>query len=187
MAFEKELIEVLVLLIKRIKKDPFEMLSQECKGISIPVIEKFFIKGFDRKDYWQEADAVLYEAVEGYDDTKGMAFSNYYRMRIENRFTDILRKQTNDKRKANNLTSEWDETLFSPFRHKESAPEEELIVKEAISEYLTLLSPLEKEVLSGRMNNESYEHLAKRLNCSKEKAQHAMYRARKKLRYLLSE
>lgn len=189
MIVDKQLVEILVLLIQEIKQDPFELLVEECKPVSVPIIEKYFIRGFDRKDYWQEANQVLFESVESYEGSKGVDFTYYFKIRMENHFTDLLRRETNYKRKANEKTIDLEKVdplrLRKGRRIIDDTPEEAVRVKEAYGEYLTVLSVFEKDVFTARLNNETYDHIARRLSCTREKVENAMSRCREKMKALL--
>lgn len=188
---EKSIIEILILIIKYLKVDPFVHISKQLDPIKMSVISKFYIEGYDREDCMQEANKALYEAIQKYNPSSPMNFPQYYKMYLTNRFIQLLRNSQALKRKgmADAMRIEnADEILkekISSF--SASSPEEQSILHESFDTYLSELSSFEKEVFHLSLIETSYEEIALQLNCSKDKVENALYRCKVKLKDLLGE
>jgi RNA polymerase sporulation-specific sigma factor len=183
---DKPLIELLVLLVTKVKKDPFEQLAEECRPLLIHLMKKYYIKGFEYQDYWQEANRALFEAVKGFDPNKGIEFTTYLSRVVMNHFNDLIR-YTHSKRRIGEEQVLFLEDMTQAKEHNvylmgEGAnPEDLYLAKEALQENITLLSDFESQVLAARLNNNSYDQIAKKLDCTKSQAQQALYRCKVKL------
>lgn len=191
MDLDKEFIEILVFMVKKVRKDPFECLAEQCKPLMLGAIEKYYISDFEREDYWQEANKALFEAVNKYDIFQGKDFTYYFYRLMLNHFNDLVRRDLAVKRRGNTTKRSYIE-VDSAVEYAQqmapqgvNAPEDALLVKEAYEEYIPMLSSFEKRVLIARMEANTYEEIAGQLDCSKEKVHHALYRCKRKLREMI--
>lgn len=191
MELNKEFIEILVFMVKKVRKDPYECLADQCKPLIFGAIDKYYISGFEREDYWQEANKALFEAVNKYDILQERDFTYYFYQLMINHFNDLVRRDLALKRRGNTTKRSHIEidTALEERKQRDSyagnTPEEALLIKEAYEEYIPLLSPFEKKVLTATMEANTKEEIAQELKCTKEKVNHALYRCKQKLKQMI--
>lgn len=184
-------IELLVFMLQNVDGDPFLILADILKPIIYQSIKQRYIRGFDREDFLQEANKVFVESINKYKFEEEMKFPQYFSMQLENHLNMLIRKETALKRRSIKEATSYDELnelrkmKFHSTSGSNVSPEESAIVQETLHEYISDLSSFEKEVFFFYIADVSYEEIARRLNCEKEKAQSAMYRCGVKLKKII--
>jgi len=184
----KNLPELLVLLVQNIKVQPFEKLLEICQPITLSVMSKYFLKGYDRDDFLQESRRVLINAANEYRIEEGMPFLQYYHMSLSNRLNMLVRKELAQKRKINMETFSLDELTDRAGSHVRGTspttddPEEATIVKEMFESYIIELSPFEEDIFELFLKGLLPEEIGEELNLSVKQVTNALYRCSTKLR-----
>ncbi|UQS83944.1 hypothetical protein [Bombilactobacillus thymidiniphilus] len=70
-----------------------------------PLIERlrqmYRLQLFEREDWYQEARLVCFSTCLLFDDQQGSRFGSFYKMRLKNHITNLLRQQAAFKRRSN--------------------------------------------------------------------------------------
>lgn len=74
---------------------------------------KYFIDGYDRNDWYQEAFLVCYQTCKLFDSNSGSKFGSFFKLKFQNHIIDIIRRENAYKRKANQGTESYDKLLVS--------------------------------------------------------------------------
>lgn len=151
----------------------------------------YFLPGGDREDILQEARLGLIVAAEQYRSDRGASFQTYANMVVERRVITAVRTATRGKHaplsqavSLNAPVQESDDdsgltvgdTLPSPDAED---PAERAIAREGLAEIVersVRLTPLEREVIAGRLNGDSYDEIG-----SRKRVDNALQRAKHKL------
>lgn len=185
--------ELLIFMLKTIEGDPFNLLVESCRPVMLNAINKRFIRGYDREDFFQEAKEVLVETVKKYKFDTDLRFLQYYSMCLETHLDNLVRKESALKRRSIKEASSLDEFYektgidYSTGNGYDMNPENKAIANETFGEYLLDLSTFEKEVFYHYLTDLSYEEIAEQLNSTKTKVQNAFYRCGMKFRRLVDE
>jgi len=185
---QKNLPELLVMLIQNVKEDPFETLLRISKPITLSVMSGYFLKDYDRDDFLQEARRVLIKAANEYNIKEGMRFLQYYHMSLSNHLNMLVRKEYAQKRRVNIETSSLDELTDSYGDHIRGTsptmydPEEATIAKEMFESYIIELSPFEEEIFGLFLGGLSLEEIGEKLKLNVKQVTNALYRCSTKLR-----
>ncbi|WP_172188987.1 sigma-70 family RNA polymerase sigma factor [Lentilactobacillus kribbianus] len=59
---------------------------------------QFFIIGFDKDDWYQEARLVLFHSAQRFNPTKQVTFGSFYKRNLRNRIIDLIRATQAQKR-----------------------------------------------------------------------------------------
>ncbi|PRY82363.1 sigma-70 family RNA polymerase sigma factor [Alkalibacterium olivapovliticus] len=165
----------------------FSVLLERCQPIIRRTTFRRYIKGYDREDLYQEACVVLVEASQKYDFSKGMSFNQYACLCIDNHFHRLIRWNNAMKRQsirdALSLEGVMEDNGYQLAGHSNVVqPEDRPIIEETAEEYFTCLSSFEKEVCLYCYMGYSYDDIAEKLNCSRNKVLNAKHRCTEKYR-----
>jgi Sigma-70 region 2. len=61
---------------------------------------QYYIVGYDRNDWYQEAFLVCYQTCVLYDGQAGSKFGSFFKMKFKNHVIDIIRRENAVKRRA---------------------------------------------------------------------------------------
>jgi len=127
---------------------------------------QYYISGFDRNDWYQEAALVCYQTCNLYNGTSGSKFGSFFKLKFKNRIIDIIRRENALKRKANNNAESLeylranDEIIELVSGHSQSVETSELI-KNVLQE----MSYLELVAFQYLLGKNSAEKICQELNC----------------------
>ncbi|MQS44841.1 sigma-70 family RNA polymerase sigma factor [Companilactobacillus mishanensis] len=80
-----------------------------------PIVDNFYkiywIEGYDRNDWYQEAYIVCHQTCKIYDGDHGSKFANFFKMRFNNHIVSIIRAQRAIKRRANSETQSFESIM----------------------------------------------------------------------------
>lgn len=178
--------DLLVLSIQTTGSNPFDELIEICKPITYGVTKRFFLPGYEREDFLQEAQTVLVSSVYNWNIDKGMPFLQYYHMQLSNHLKMLVRKNHAQKRCINLETSSLDNLVEEVGVHVQGTtcvttlPEEMLLLKETIDSHALDLSPFELDVYIMYLKGKSVEEISCLLSVEPGKIKNAMYRCRMK-------
>lgn len=193
--FIEELTDVqLLFLIKYANKDPFEVLLMRYYPLVGKATQGFFIRGYDKDDFWQEARMVFYHAVYSYDETKGFTFGKFFQLALRNHIYSLVRRDMAQKRTMEKTAISLEglaEKGICPFEGKESSKEpsplDYAIVNDQLSEYASSLSPLEQKVFSTYLQDGTLEEMAKEFDTTVDQIKNALDRCKRKMKKQLSD
>lgn len=186
--------EELIFMIKYGDKDPFEVLMRRYAPLVGKVVQKYFLRGFDRDDLWQESRLVLYHTIYSYKEAEGHTFGKFYQRTLTNHFTSLVRKETAQKRHAGNLAVSYEGLAEKGVNFHEEGkgynelnPLEQVLLKDKLEKYSNSLSPLERQVFGAHMMNHSIEEIAESMDAKVSKIKNALDRCKRKLREQMHE
>lgn len=153
----------------------------------LPYIEKKATEskgcGLDRDDVVQEGLIGLFGAIRGYEPDKGAEFTTYAYSCINNSIVSALRAA--GRKKHSMLNSALPIEAADGVSGGET-PEQTTISNESLRDLRekiqTLLSPLERKVLTLRLSGKSYVEIADRLSRTQKSVDNAVQRIRRKLK-----
>lgn len=164
------------------------------------IARKYFIQGADYEDVMQEGYIGFYEAVLNYKKGYRLNFQSFAYYCIQKNIFDAIQAASRKKRKAQAEAISLDEEI--PEQDKESRlriidqiihqgninPEDMVIMKIMVKELVTVLSPLEKQVLKAHLEGKSYEEMSKEIKKEPKAIGNALQRARAKIKeYFMDE
>ena len=155
-------------------------------------------KGIDYNDLYQEGLIGLINAVDGFKNRKDIKFSTFAFLCIKRSIITAVRNANRMKHKVLNESysldyeSKLSEQSFDNVVASTTGSLEDLLVSKENNEIFNKklsseLSSFEKEVYELRINNFSYEEIAKMLGKTRKAVDGALVRVRIKLRKILDE
>lgn len=184
----------LLFLIKYASKDPFEVLLLRYYPLVGKATQGFFIRGYDKDDFWQEARMVFYHAVYSYDETKGFTFGKFFQLALRNHIYSLVRKDMAQKRTMEKTATSLEgltEKGICPYGGKESSQEptplEYAMVNDQLSDYSNSLSHLEKKVFGAYLKHETIEGMAEQFGTTINQIKNALDRCKRKMKKQLDE
>lgn len=189
---EKELLDEELLDTRRLHTELFEELLQVSTPITMSIVTRYFMNGYETEDMMQEAKVVLIESLNDYDKAIGMPFLKYYHMKLTNHFNMLVRREHADKRKVNLKASSLDSLMEEAGDYVRGTscvltnPENMVIAKEAYSEYINQLSRFEYNVYLLFMDGQTIERIAAVLGSSETKVMNAWYRCTLKFKNIMN-
>lgn len=179
-------------LIQRIQSGESQLypeLFDQCQPIIKRTTYRRYIKGYERDDLYQEACLVIVQASQKYECNKGMNFNQYVCLCIDNHFHRLIRWNNAVKRRSirESLSLEGviEENGYQLVGFSQAIqPEDKPIINETVEEYLCKLSTFEKEVCLNCYLGYSYDDIAEKLNCTRNKVVNAKHRCTEKYRKL---
>lgn len=132
-----------------------------------PIVRKcrreYYINGYDKEDFDQEARLVLYRSACRFETARKTSFGTFYSHNLRNQLFDLIRKTNAKKRVPSEpLTSiEANEHLYATTiaDNSASSPIDSTIVAEAFHELAKRCSPLEKAAFLLMLKESGYADL----------------------------
>lgn len=174
--------EYLVRIIQQINGDPFSRLIEVCAPVTMSLVSKYFIVGYEPDDIMQEARWALLKSAKTFKKEEGMEFLRYYHMTLTNHLNMLVRSEHANKRKVNLLANSLDEIMEGAGEYIQGSscilthPENAIIAKECFEEYLSDLSPFERKVFKRIIDGFSLAQIAVQMNSTKTQVKNAWYR-----------
>lgn len=163
-----------------------EQIVSQYKGLIRSYANKFFLVGGDKDDLLQEGMLGLFFAIQNYDENKG-SFPYFVKLCVLRQILDAVRSDNGVKNKP--LANSIDIDEIKDYVD-ESSPLETLIEKEYFSNIMglidTVLTPVERIVLTLFAEGLSYVEISNRTGKSLKSIDGALQRARKKLQFHLN-
>lgn len=145
--------------------------------------EKFGAGYLDGEDLFQEGMFGFLSAVKSYNGEKGIPFSAYARVCINNCIRNAVKKTQNDFLPVDVDASSVDECDAFSLQNSLESNEE---LKEVLFQCEKVLTDTEKTVVFYRMGGLSYDEIARKLGLPRKSVDNALMRARNKLKEVLS-
>jgi RNA polymerase sporulation-specific sigma factor len=180
-----------------------EELLNRYKSLATSIARRYFLIGQDYDDLYQEAMIGLFKAYQNYDKSINTEFRAFATLCITRQIQSAIKIANRQKNKPlNNYISlnnqggfdlnqdeaEDDEVLIFVIPSKDQLPDDKLISKEEVEnikkEIISLLSPMEKRVLSLYLRGVSYKKMAEILNRSTKSVENSLTRIKNKLAFL---
>ena len=174
--------EFLVCTIQQLNGDPFNRLIEMCAPVTMSLISKYFITGYEPDDIMQEARWALLKSAKIFKAGGDMEFKQFYHMNLTNHFNMLVRSEHANKRKVNIKVNSLDELMNDIGDYVQGSscimthPEKVIVAKEAYEEYLMTLSPFERNVFNKIIDGSSLTQIAEQLKSSKTQVKNAWYR-----------
>ncbi len=187
--------EQLVLMAREGSETAEEILREKYKGLVRMKAKAYFIVGAETEDVVQEGMIGLIKAIRKFDPEREAGFKTFASTCINNQIIKAIRKAEREKNQPlNDAISLNDQvggkeeglTIGDILRASLSdEPEEMLIYEESLSQLGELskktFSPLETQVLRGKIQGKSYQEIAAELGKSPKTIDNALQRIRKKI------
>lgn len=169
-----------------------------------PLIQKmarrYFAAGADYEDLLQEGFIGFYEAVRDFQPGK-MAFNKFAYYCVQKNIFDTVQYWNRKKRRSDQPVLSLDAALYPDedkservrvidhiVNQKAMNPEDSVVIASLVAEIVTLLTPLERDVLRCYLNGDRPDGIAKELSRDLKSVDNALQRAKSKIRdYLLAE
>lgn len=179
----------IIKMIRNGDSSHFEELFHRYLPLVKNMVRDFYVQGFERDDFIQEARIVLNKTVLFFNAKRGHTFGNYFKLNLTNHFNSLVRKDMAKKRRIGRMSESLEGLLengFSP-RYIENYEggmtfENALEVKECIPQYVESLSKFECQVLVCHLHQKDKEEIAAELNCDTIQVTNALDRCKRKLR-----
>ncbi len=187
--------EQLVLMAREGSETAEEILIEKYKGLVRMKAKAYFIVGAETEDVVQEGMIGLIKAIRKFDPEREAGFKTFASTCINNQIIKAIRKAEREKNQPlNDAISLNDQvggkeeglTIGDILRASLSdEPEEMLIYEESLTRLGELsketFSPLETQVLRGKIQGKSYQEIAAELGKSPKTIDNALQRIRKKI------
>ncbi len=174
--------EYLVRIIQQLNDDPFSRLIEICAPVTMSLVSKYFITGYEPDDIMQEARWALLKSAKTFNTEEGMEFLRYYHMTLTNHLNMLVRSEHANKRKVNIMANSLDEIMENAGDYVQgnscilTHPENVFVAKEAFEEYLSELSPFERKVFKKIIEGLPLAQIAVQMNSTKTQVKNAWYR-----------
>ncbi len=187
--------EQLVLMAKEGSETAEEILIEKYKGLVRMKAKAYFMVGAEPEDVVQEGMIGLVKAIRNFDSEREAGFKTFASTCINNQIIKAIRKAEREKNQPlNDAISLNDQvgdkqeglTVGDILRASMSdEPEEMLIFEDSLNRLRELsketFSPLETQVLRGKLQGKSYQEIASELGKSPKTIDNALQRIRKKI------
>ena len=187
--------EQLVLMAKEGSETAEEILIEKYKGLVRMKAKAYFMVGAEPEDVVQEGMIGLVKAIRNFDSEREAGFKTFASTCINNQIIKAIRKAEREKNQPlNDAISLNDQvgdkqeglTVGDILRASMSnEPEEMLIYEDSLNRLGELsketFSPLETQVLRGKLQGKSYQEIASELGKSPKTIDNALQRIRKKI------
>lgn len=175
--------EMEALWIERVRDNEDSMALDELVKRYQPMIEnmqsQYFVTGFDRDDWYQEALIVCYQTCKLFDGTTGSKFGSFYKMKFKHRMIDLIRRENAAKRKINSLT----EPLEVSDQTQLTIPSHKLLVElsDHIERVASEMNQMELVGLKFVLGHLSIEEACRQAKCDSKKMRRIITNCKKKL------
>ena len=180
--------EYLVKMMQQINGDPFSRLIDLCAPVTMSLVSRYFLVGYEPDDIMQEARWALLKSAKSFKKDEGMEFLRYYHMNLTNHLNMLVRSEHTNKRKVNIMANSLDEIMEDVGNYIQGSscimthPENAIVAKETYEEYLIELSPFEREVFNHIIDGSSLTQIAEELKSTKTQVKNAWYRCGSKFK-----
>lgn len=182
---------VLIEMIRQTTESPaLPVLFDRYRPVLLRMEQRYFIPGYDRDDWEQEALLVFCQVVTKFQLSRSVNFGAFYRLNLLHRVYDLIRQSRAQKRQNCRGMVSIDangpffaDTLVDP----RWIIREQLEVKEAVGLVQKRLSAIERLVFLGLIRGASLSEIAQNARLTAAQASAAAYRSQAKLRQVLAE
>ncbi|NLR10193.1 MULTISPECIES: sigma-70 family RNA polymerase sigma factor [Lactobacillaceae] len=182
--------QLLALIRESLESPALLVLFDRYRPVLYKLQSRYFIPGYDRDDWNQEALLVLCRVAQRFEISRGKSFGGFYRQALRFRVYDLIRRSQTKKRLAGQqaVSLEANRTFVSDtVRDTRWTLRESLEVQEAVVRLAKRLSSVEHTVFGGLLRGESLQRIARKHQLTVLQVSGAAHRSRMKLRELLVE
>lgn len=140
----------------------------------------YYIVGFDRDDWYQEAFITCFETCRIFDGASGSKFGSFFKMRFERRIIDLVRRENASKRKINGMTEPLE---VHPNQQPVDGHNYLVEEKDKIESIAEKLSALELTALQFIFGKITMDQACTKESCTPQKIKSAIYR----IKYLITK
>lgn len=183
-------------LIRRAKDndgDAFSELFKQYRPMVLNLCHNYYLRGFDREDWIQEARIVLYEAVGHYDELFGVHFSVYYKILLKRHLFSLIRKNNAKKRRASqevlsiNSVYENDNMRYLMSDTIDLDAIDRVIINETIKNMIDKLDEEDRKVFCAYLRKKTLKQISEECNCTVYKATQILKKIKMRIITLLNE
>lgn len=185
--------------IKLAKNGDNDAITDLINEYKVPIKIKsrtFYLVGGEQEDLLQEGLIGLVNAINNFDENRGIKFSTFANVCITRQMIDAIKLANRDKHtilnnayslnKISHTVNDEEFELLELLKDTTiNNPEDIVMSKEGIKDIMETiensLSDFEKDVLSDYLNGDNYSIIAERLNKDKKAIDNALQRIRRKL------
>jgi len=170
-----------------------EHLLARYRGLVEGKARSYFLSGGDHDDVVQEGMIGLYKAIRDFQEARLVRFRSFAEVCITRQIISAVKSASRRKHFPLNCyvslhrpTEGDDGLLLDVLADTRSDEPEAALLQRRLAEYLerygcSELSDLEKRVIQGRLEGQSYRQVADELRCSFKRVDNALQRARRKI------
>ncbi|BDZ30032.1 sigma-70 family RNA polymerase sigma factor [Lactiplantibacillus sp. WILCCON 0030] len=178
----------LIGLAKSGDTDALLRLTKQYVPVANKLQRQYFIRSYDDDDWGQEALIMMHRATQQYDHRQACSFGAFYRLLLNNRVIDLIRRAQAQKRRPDQeiLSLDYEaamilEELVGP----EQLAIDILCIHEVIRRFVTECSKFENQVFEALLHGLTPQGIAAKLKLELAPVINAIDRCRRKLRALL--
>jgi len=165
------------------------VLTEQYLPVMLKLRQNYFIKNYDHDDWVQEARLMVYQAAMHYDHAQTHSFGAFYRLLLNHRIVDLIRRSCANKRQPNqdvlSLALETDE-ITEALLVTNGAAVDIVHVRQVLAEFTRYCSPFESQVFAGVLVGTPPAQIATELQVEVDRVINAIDRCRRKLRQQLA-
>lgn len=180
-----EEIKDLIVLAKSGNNVAIDEILKKYKHLVLAISRKYYLLGGDREDLVQDGMIGLFKAINTFDIGKSDNFKNYAMRIVEREMISAIRRENANKNRILDESVLLDDVELL---HGDNYPEIDIITKESYKELsdeiLSVLSSLERKVVTLYLKGYQYLDIAKKLNKTPKSIDNALTRIKSKLKYL---
>ncbi len=162
-----------------------EQLLDRYKGLVLYHARSLFLIGGDNQDLIQEGMIGLFRAIGDYDPSAGASFHTFASLCIRRQQWKAVEASNKKKNQPLNEAVSLEDVEITDHM----SPEQQLLDEEQgdvlYQEILSLLSPMEQEVLNRYLVQPDYKKIAKDMGAEPKKIDNALQRIRNKIKKYL--
>lgn len=144
---------------------------------------KYFIDGYDRNDWYQEAFLVCYQTCKLFDGNSASKFGSFFKLKFQNHIIDIIRRENAIKRKANQGTESYDKLLDKgKFDDKVAEDNDSIDVSNQLEKIITKMSGIELVAFQFLLGKVSLHEACTEARCDIKQIVQAANRCKKKIK-----
>ncbi|MFC6322895.1 sigma-70 family RNA polymerase sigma factor [Companilactobacillus baiquanensis] len=174
-------------LILRVKNENDSNSLQKLIKRYRPMIEnlfqQYYIHGYDRNDWYQEAFIVCHKTCLIFNGNNGSQFGSFFKMRFKNHIIDIVRRENTFKRQANQNANSFEVYLVEnnqSFITNQNAKMVDLV--NGLDDYFNDLSHREALALRYLLGKIKFSEACEKAKCTKEQMVRATSRCKTKIK-----
>lgn len=147
------------------------------------LFQQYYIHGYDRNDWYQEAFIVFHETCVIFNGDNGSQFGSFFKMRFKNHIIDIVRRENTYKRQANQNAHSFEVYLVENHQAFVSNHHTKMVdLVNGLEDYFNDLSHREILAIRYLLGQIELSEACKRANCTEEQMIRAISRCKTKIK-----
>jgi RNA polymerase sporulation-specific sigma factor len=172
----------------------FDLLYKKYQPVVYKLAKKYYLKDYDLEDWLQEGRIVFHRSLERFDETKQLSIGQFFKVNLENHIRSLVRKQCAYKRITDTTALSLDqkieacgEEFIDYLGIEQRDPLDSLIIQEKLESFPAILSSFERSTLQAYIKGEDLEMIAAKQTVNTTAVRSAYDRAKKKMKFFLSD